>query len=167
MGRFNLNDYEEVKDRIPKFYKEFPDGRIITKCLVANGKVAKFKTYLYKDRDDQRENLPFSTGYAYEERVEELKTNKDGRQYAEVNYSSWVENCETSSIGRALANANYSGEKRPSKEEMQKVEKMGVVKDVVEEAVKRGDTCKKCGAEMKMSRAGKLYCSALCWKDGN
>lgn len=27
-----------------------------------------------------------------------------------------------------------------------------------------GDKCQKCGAEMKISKAGKPYCSALCWK---
>jgi hypothetical protein len=32
-----------------------------------------------------------------------------------------LENCETSAIGRALANAGFSGNKRTSREEMEKV----------------------------------------------
>jgi hypothetical protein len=38
-----------------------------------------------------------------------------------ANKTSALENAETSSIGRALANANYSGDRRSSREEMEKV----------------------------------------------
>jgi hypothetical protein len=40
-----------------------------------------------------------------------------------ANQSSALENCETSAIGRALANAGYSGNKRTSREEMEKVQR--------------------------------------------
>jgi len=53
-------------------------------------------------------------GHAYEE-----KTDRG------VNATSHVENCETSAIGRALANWTYQAGKRPSREEMQKVDRMG------------------------------------------
>lgn len=36
--------------------------------------------------------------------------------------------------------------------------------DVVENAVDNGAKCPKCGADMKKSSKGTLYCSALCWK---
>ena len=29
-GRFNPNEYAQVKDRLPLFWAEFPNGRIIT-----------------------------------------------------------------------------------------------------------------------------------------
>jgi CBS-domain-containing membrane protein len=51
-----------------------------------------------------------------------LSKNQYGKEYESVNYTSWLENAETSAIGRALANFNYAGSKRPSREEMQKVE---------------------------------------------
>ena len=47
------------------------------------------------------------------------------RQGGFANADAWMENCETSAIGRALANWNYqgNGKKRPSREEMSKVDK--------------------------------------------
>ena len=49
------------------------------------------------------------------------------RGQGNVNKTSHVENCETGAVGRALANAGLSGSdfaKRPSREEMGKVQRM-------------------------------------------
>jgi hypothetical protein len=49
------------------------------------------------------------------------------RGQGNVNKTSHLENCETGAVGRALANAGMSGSdvnKRPSREEMQKVQRM-------------------------------------------
>jgi hypothetical protein len=49
------------------------------------------------------------------------------RGQGNVNKTSHVENCETSALGRALSNAGLSGSdytKRPSREEMGKVQRM-------------------------------------------
>jgi hypothetical protein len=57
-----------------------------------------------------------ATGYA-----------EEVRGAGNVNRTSHVENCETSAVGRALANAGYAGSdvnKRPSREEMGKVQRM-------------------------------------------
>jgi len=35
-------------------------------------------------------------------------------------------------------------------------------KESIKESIK--EPCENCGAEMKMSKAGKAYCSAVCWK---
>jgi len=40
-----------------------------------------------------------------------------------ANKTSALENCETSAIGRALANCGYGGDKRVSREEMDKVQR--------------------------------------------
>jgi len=108
MGNFNLDDYEEVKDRLPKFWDEHK-GPVITELMsdVNNVTFAVFKAELY----DGEQLL--ATGWAYE---------KAGDGY--VNKTSHLENCETSAIGRALANMGLHGAKRPSKEEMKKVERM-------------------------------------------
>jgi len=105
-----LQNYEEVKDRIPLFYERFPDGRIITQILSEDDGHVTIMASLFKDDIDQAANTPLSTGIAREEPGGHI--------------SAYTENCETSSIGRALANYNLYGNvakesgKRPSKEEM-------------------------------------------------
>ncbi len=115
MGRFNLDEYSPVEERIALFYEQHPTGAIRTEMAHVEGPVVVFKAYVYKDLNDQ---APWATGYAHER-------EGDGH----VNTTSHVENCETSAIGRALANAGYHGRRdgapRPSREEMQKVERMG------------------------------------------
>ena len=126
MGKFQSSEYEEVKDRIKRFYKDYPDGRIVTsfKTLKEDGR-AVFKASVFLSADDQEKDLVKATGWAEEWRETEMKVSKSGQKYADVNYTSWTENAETSAIGRALANMGYSGDKRPSREEMQKVQRHG------------------------------------------
>jgi hypothetical protein len=109
MARFNLDDYETVEARIRRFYETHPSGRIITKCEIAGQDgLWLFKAYIYLTEGDQAADLPKATGYASE---------RDGGPQTE-----WkAELGETSAIGRALANMNLSGNKRASREEMQKV----------------------------------------------
>ena len=66
------------------------------------------------DAGDQANKLPKATGYASE---------TDGTGGAN-SAGAALENCETSSIGRALANMALSGNKRASREEMEKVERV-------------------------------------------
>jgi len=108
---FNLEDYEPVQDRIKKFYDKYPDGRIITVIDKMTNTGVIFKAMLFKNIEDQKALSPLSTGYAFE---------RPGEGY--VNKTSWLENCETSSIGRALANIGMHGDKRASREEMEKVQ---------------------------------------------
>lgn len=105
MAQFNLKDYEEVKDRIPKFLSKYESPRIITHLIssVESIEVAVFKAELF-DGDKL-----LATGHAFERAGEGF-----------VNKSAHLENCETSAIGRALANIGIHGDKRPSKEEMVK-----------------------------------------------
>jgi hypothetical protein len=103
---FDLSNYEQVKDRITRFYSDHPDGRILTELVTAPAELgthASFKALVYLG------DTLKATGYAYE------------AQGQGVNRDAWVENCETSAIGRALANMDYCGSLRPSQEEMSKV----------------------------------------------
>ena len=115
---FNLEDYETVEERLIKFWKEHPDGRIDTKLVDASATRFIVQAYIYRTEVDQH---PWASGLA-EETI-------SGRG---VNATSALENCETSSLARALANAGYSpkGEpsKRASREEMSKVEEQSKVK---------------------------------------
>jgi len=118
---FNLADYETVESRLEKFWKEFPDGRISTELEICEAHRYVIKAYLYRTFLDQ---VAYSTGYA-----EEKDTDRG------VNATSALENCETSAIGRALANAGFAAKgKRPSREEMAKVEKPIKLKVDQEEA---------------------------------
>jgi hypothetical protein len=110
---FNLQDYEPVEDRIRRFYKEYPDGRITTEWVDFAQEENKpwrfmFKATIYLSADDHEKRLPKATGYA-----SEMETGKQAQWAAEL--------AETSSIGRALANMNLSGNKRATREEMEKV----------------------------------------------
>ena len=111
-GPFDPNAYETVEQRIKRFYDNHPAGRIITVCVVAGTEGTwLFKAFVYLTEGDQAADLPKATGYASE--------REGGPQ------SEWkAELGETSAIGRALANMNLSGNKRASREEMQKVERV-------------------------------------------
>jgi len=112
---FNLDDYETVEERLIKFWKEHPDGRIDTKLVEASATRFIVQAYIYRTEADQH---PWASGLA-EETI-------SGRG---VNATSALENCETSALGRALASAGYATKgKRPSREEMAKVQEQSKVK---------------------------------------
>jgi len=117
MAGFNLNDYETVEQRLMRFYGDYPDARIITDNLTTaqdrQTSTWVVKTTIFLNVGDQAAGLPKATGLAFE---------IDGVN-GMANKTSALENCETSSIGRALANAGYSGNKRATREEMEKVER--------------------------------------------
>ena len=105
---FNLEDYETVEERLIKFWKEHPDGRISTEIIEHTLQRFIVKAAIYRTEVDAH---PWTTGFA-----EETVSTRG------VNSTSALENCETSAIGRALANANYASKgKRPSRQEMAKV----------------------------------------------
>ena len=125
---FNLDDYETVEERLLKFWKDHPEGRIETKLIVNTPTQYIVWSAIYRDSADVQ---PWATGLA-EETVQ-------GRG---VNATSALENCETSSLGRSLANAGYATKgKRASREEMSKVADAAKVKAKVEEVkAKMADT---------------------------
>ena len=106
---FDLSNYEEVKDRIPRFWKDHPKGSIRTQRLDSAPGEWVVLAALHREGEPE----PFATGLAHE-----IAGTRG------VNATSALENCETSAIGRALANGGYAtGKQRPSREEMQKVER--------------------------------------------
>lgn len=138
MAAFNPADYETVAERIKRFYTDYPDGRIITKNQttkqdrLASTWVVEAQIYLpiwglgaaletakieYKKGYERDCWFLKATGLAFE---------VDGQGMA--NKTSALENAETSAIGRALANAGYSGDKRASREEMEKTQRANAPK---------------------------------------
>lgn len=108
MARFNLEEYATVEERLEKFWADHPNGAVITDIVKHEGDVCIFKALIFFERGAEL----VATGFA-----EEI------RDASPVNKTSFVENAETSSIGRALAACGYQMKKRPSREEMQKVER--------------------------------------------
>jgi len=107
---FIPSDYEPVDSRIHRFWQEHPEGRIHTEIVLINETEIVIKASIFADRDDTR---PVAIDFAQET-----------RNSSPVNKLSFVENCATSAIGRALATYAYSPKgKRPSREEMQKVQR--------------------------------------------
>jgi len=112
MAKFNLDNYELVEDRLKKFWKDNPEGRINTDVVSSSddGTMVIVKAELFINKND---DTPVSSGLAQE--------TKGLGGFA--NNEAWLENCESSAIGRALANWKYQGNKkpRPTQEEMKKV----------------------------------------------
>jgi hypothetical protein len=136
MAGFNLQDYETVEERIKRFYKDNPTGRIITDNITTlqDRQVGTWVTrsWVYLTPEDQEKGLPKASGLAFE-----VDSNKGPQA------TSALEVCETSSIGRALANAGYSGNKRASRQEMEKVQRgqtpKATAKDWLAMATELGD----------------------------
>jgi hypothetical protein len=105
MGR--LDNYEEVKDRLPRFWDCVKQGRITTEILdhSENWDRVVMKASLFDG-----ETL-IATGTAMDWKDKDRNANR----------TNWVEVAETSAIGRAIANSRYQdpNANRPSREEME------------------------------------------------
>ena len=110
----SIEDYEPVASRLARFWEKHPEGRVITKLITFEGDRVIVQADIYVDREDDR---PIATDFA-----EEIRGSNN------VNKTSHVENACTSAIGRALADCDFASStdwtKRPSREEMHKVERM-------------------------------------------
>lgn len=112
---FDVDSYEPVQSRFARFI-EWAETReqffaVISELLSAPGSdICVMKTTILAD------GVVVATGHA-----------EEVRGMGNVNKTSSLENCETSSLGRCLSNFpmfNFCGsslDKRPSREEMQKV----------------------------------------------
>lgn len=118
--KFNLDTYATVEERLREYQADNPDYAVRTDIVhySEDGKVV-IRATLYRSGELLKAGVFHATGIAEE--------TPEGY----VNATSRVENCETSAIGRALANAGYPGKKdgtkpapRPSREEMEKVERI-------------------------------------------
>ena len=107
------DEYDQVEDRLAKFWENNPDGRIYTEHLSISPDHQSIvvRASIYKDIEDIN---PVATGIA-----------QDQQGPKGANITSWIENAETSAIGRGLANwFGYTAKARPSVTEMQKVENL-------------------------------------------
>jgi len=123
---FNLDDYEPVAVRHSRWLEQHPNGRTITHMVSQPGAdICVIRAELWL------EDVCIATGYA-----------EEVRGAGNVNRTSHVENCETSAVGRALANAGMAGtdvNKRPSREEMMKVQNTAPKMRIAQASSAKGD----------------------------
>ena len=107
---FNLDDYQPVDERIALFWVKYPEGRIDTDLVFNDGKCFIIKATAYRN-----DGTIIATDYAQEI----IATHG-------VNANFALENGCTSAIGRVLATAGFQAKigKRPSREEMAKVQRV-------------------------------------------
>jgi hypothetical protein len=121
--RFNLDEYQTVQERIDLFRTRFPEGRFEIQMVHMTEQQVVMKASVYTVFDS---DYPTCQDFA-EETLGSSPVNK----------TSFVENCATSALGRAIS--QLGGEfspsnKKPSREEMQKVARLS--KDWLGEADK-------------------------------
>jgi hypothetical protein len=112
MAHFNLADYQTVQERIDLLKKTHPGSRIVNRMVHIDDHSIIVECSIYLNLEDTE---PTCVDLAHEV--------KDA---SPVNKTSWVENCATSSTGRAISllGGPFSPKgKRPSREEMSKVER--------------------------------------------
>jgi len=121
-----LSNYEEVKDRLPRFWKAVDKGRITTEILNHSD---DFSRVVIKASLWDGDSL-LATGIAMDWKGKDNQANK----------TNWVEVAETSAIGRAIANSRFQDPKaaRPSREEMEvALERQEAIKPALtQEAIK-------------------------------
>jgi len=108
---FNLNDYEGAASRIKRVHDNYPMNRFnIRELKIDHDKGYVYAvTEIYRDASDLN---PAAVDVAYEARSDRG-----------VNRDFWVENCITSSYGRC-AGLLLGVDKRPTKEDMEKVQRL-------------------------------------------
>jgi len=116
---FDLSTYEDVNSRIKRFRAEHITGRITTDIIEINVKdgYVIIKASAYREHEDQ---VPAAVDYAFEQRSDRG-----------VNRDFWIENCATSAIGRCIGLLMPS-ESRPTKQDMEKVERLATATPSVE-----------------------------------
>lgn len=129
MASFNLADYQTVQERIDLFRKNQPTGRIVNRIVHIDETSIIVECSIYLNATDE---LPTCVDLAHEV--------KDA---SPVNRTSWVENCATSSTGRAISllGGPYSPKgKRPSREEMAKVDRANKATQVTTKDIQNAAT---------------------------
>jgi hypothetical protein len=128
---FDLSSYETVADRVSRFQKSHDGGRIVTKVVSldsAKGEVLAMAE-VYRKHDDL---YPAGVDYAF----------GVASTYPQSMRKFYVEDTVTSAIGRALS-LILDTDKKPTREDMQKVQAHNEVKAQVEATkVKMAETSK-------------------------
>jgi hypothetical protein len=128
---FDLSSYETVADRVSRFQKLHLGGRIVTKVVSldsSKGEVLAMAEIYREHEDTQPAGVDYAFGVA--------------STYPQSMRKFYVEDTVTSAVGRALSLV-LDTDKKPTREDMQKVQAHNEVKAKVEEVkAKMADTSK-------------------------
>ena len=110
---YNLEDYEDVQSRVERFKKLHPMGRIVTDVIQFDAEkgFVLVAAQVYREHED---TLPSGVDYAFGSRD---TYNQNMRKF-------YVEDTVSSAIGRALALVLPDTNKKPTKQDMAKVERV-------------------------------------------
>jgi hypothetical protein len=126
---FDLNSYETVADRVARFQKLHLSGRIVTKVVSLDnvkGEVLAMAEVYREHEDTEPAGVDYAFGIA--------------ATYPQSMRKFYVEDTVTSAVGRALSLV-LDTDKKPTREDMQKVQAHNEVKAKVEEVkAKMADT---------------------------
>jgi hypothetical protein len=128
---FDLNNYETVSDRVARFQKLHLSGRITTEVVKLDNERGEVlaKACVYREHKDIE---PAGVDYAF----------GIASTYPTTMRKFYVEDTVTSAVGRALSLV-LDTDKKPTREDMQKVQAHSEVKAKVEEVkAKMADTSK-------------------------
>ena len=118
---FDLNSYETVADRVSRFQKLHLSGRIVTKVVSldnAKGEVLAMAEVYREHEDTQPAGVDYAFGIA--------------ATYPQSMRKFYVEDTVTSAVGRALSLV-LDTDKKPTREDMEKVQRHEEVKSKVQE----------------------------------
>ena len=126
MAHFNLDDYETVAQRVMRLKDSFPESRITTEVVSLNHEKGEVLAKAYVHVGDILAGSDYAFGVA--------------ATYPQSMRKFYVEDTVTSAVGRALSLV-LDTDKKPTREDMQKVQAHNKVKAKVEEVkAKMADT---------------------------
>jgi hypothetical protein len=118
---FNLEDYETVSDRVARFQKLHLGGRIVTQVVSLDNSKGEVlaRAEVYREHEDTQ---PSAVDYAF----------GIASTYPQSMRKFYVEDTVTSAVGRALSLV-LDTDKKPTREDMQKVKHHEETKSIVAE----------------------------------
>jgi len=118
---FNLEDYETVSDRVARFQKLHLGGRIVTQVVTLDNSKGEVlaRAEVYREHEDTQ---PAAVDYAF----------GIASTYPQSMRKFYVEDTVTSAVGRALSLV-LDTDKKPTREDMQKVKHHEETKSIVAE----------------------------------
>lgn len=92
-GKFNMDDYVPVNERVDQFYKSHPEGSIQSEIIELTPARVTIKAYAFRTPDDPRPgighsslDIPGSTPYTRGSEVENAETSAWGRAIAALGF---------------------------------------------------------------------------------